>query len=211
MTYSRLILILAIFGGIAGIRVWLNERSAKNVFPASQAALLLQPGRRLVHRPAQMVDAFGVRPGDRVLELGPGPGYFTGAAATAVGRDGVVIAADLQPAMLSLLLGHIELEAAERTRAVVCEATRLPFADGAFDAAFLVTVLGEIPEPTGALSELNRVLRAGGVVSFAEHLGDPDYVREGTLRSLCSDVGLQFLDRRRQPLGYIMRFVRSRA
>ena len=189
------------------VRAWLAERRAKTVFPASQSALLLQPLRRLVHRPREMITAFGVQPGDRVLELGPGPGYFTPHAADAVGRDGCIVAADLQPEMLDKLLHRLTAADASRIRAVACDATRLPFCDAAFDAAFLVTVLGEIPDPDCAIAELRRVVRPGGVISFAEHLGDPDYVREGTLRRMCHDAGLRFIDRRRQPLGYIMRFV----
>ncbi len=143
-----------------------------------------------------------------MLELGPGPGYFTGEAARAVGDTGHVVAADLQPAMIAQLLRRLTPEAAARVRTAACDATRLPFSDAVFDAAFLITVLGEIPEPDRALAELARVVRRGGVVSFCEHLGDPDYVGEGTLRRLCSDAGLRLVDRRRQPLGYIMRFTR---
>lgn len=198
---------LALAGALV-LGVWCRERRAKNVFPASQSALLLQPTRRLVHRPREMVAAFGLRSGDRVLELGPGPGYFTSDAAASVGEDGCVVAADLQPAMIEQLTRRLSPGAASRVRALACDATRLPFANAIFDAAFLVTVLGEIPEPSRALAEIERVMRPGGVVSFCEHLGDPDYVREGVLRRLCRAAGLQFLDRRRQPLGYIMRFVR---
>ncbi len=115
---------------------------------------------------------------------------------------------DLQPAMLRLLLKRLTPDTAARVRAVACDAARLPFPDAAFDAAFLVTVLGEIPQPNRALAELRRVVRPHGIVSFAEHLGDPDYVREGVLRRLCAAAGLSFVERRRQPLGYVMRFAR---
>jgi len=212
MTNSRLaaraFALAFVLGTALFLRAWLRERRSKQVFPASQAALLLQPARWLVHRPAEMIGAFGIVPGDRVLELGPGPGYFTSAAAGAVGDSGRVVAADLQPAMIERLVRRLSADAAASVRTLACDATCLPFDNEIFDAAFLVTVLGEIPEPERALTELTRVLRPGGIVSFGEHLGDPDYVREGTLRRLCSEAGLQFLDRRRQPLGYIMRFAR---
>jgi ubiquinone/menaquinone biosynthesis C-methylase UbiE len=198
------------FGLTLFVRVWLRERHAKTVFPASQSALLLQPTRRLIHRPREMIATFGLRPGDRVLELGPGPGYFTSEAASAVGDSGSLVAADLQPAMIEQLLRRLTPDPASRVRALACDAMQLPFNGATFDAAFLVTVLGEIPEPDRALAELKRILRPGGIVSFCEHLGDPDYVREGALRRLCWDAGLQFVDRRRQPLGYIMRFTRPR-
>jgi len=75
---------------------------------------------------------------------------------------------------------------------------------------FLVSVLGEVPDARAAVAEIGRVLRHGGTVSFCETVNDPDYVRLPALRRVCGEAGLEFVDRRRQLLGYIARFGRGR-
>lgn len=191
-----------------GVSRWITERRAKTVFPASEASTLLHPARRRIQDPRGMIAAFGVRRGERVLELGPGPGYFTAEAAAAAGPDGRVVAVDVQVAMIGELLRHLPDVARARVRALAGDATRLPLASATFDRAYLVAVLGEVPDAEGAVGELTRVLRPGGIVAFGETLTDPDYVREGELRRLCARAGLRFLDRRRHLLGYTMRFTR---
>jgi ubiquinone/menaquinone biosynthesis C-methylase UbiE len=189
--------------------VWLRERRARLVFPASQANALLNPLRRLIQDPAKLIEECGVAPGERVLELGPGPGYFTPHAAAAAGPRGTIVCADLQPAMLERLRARLPGDAAPIVRPVAADATRLPFADASFDRAFLVTVLGEIRDPARAVAELKRVLRPGGIVAVCETINDPDYVQERVLRRLCWDAGLAFLARRRRPLGYVATFARA--
>ena len=192
-------------GALAVVLAWRRERNAKSVFPAANAPALLNPARRIIQRPEQAIAEFGIRPGDRVLELGPGPGYFTPHAARAVSPSGCIVAADLQPAMLGELRRNLAPDALSHVRMLASDATRLPFRDASFDAAFLIAVLGEVPLPALALDELRRVLRPAGVVSFYETFNDPDYVREGTLRELCWTAGLRVIERRRKLLGYVMR------
>jgi hypothetical protein len=50
-------------------------------------------------------------------------------------------------------------------------------------------------------------LRPGGSASFGEHLIDPDYVRWPVLRAMCWGAGFAIVERRRQFLGYLARFV----
>jgi ubiquinone/menaquinone biosynthesis C-methylase UbiE len=58
-----------------------------------------------------------------------------------------------------------------------------------FDRAFLVTVLGEIPDRQAALGEIHRALKPGGVLSVTEVLPDPHYQLAGTVRRLAEAVG----------------------
>ncbi len=68
-------------------------------------------------------------------------------------------------------------------------ATRLPLPDSSVDHAFLITVLGELPNRSTALAEIRRVLRPGGRLSVSEQLPDPDYIKPRVLRSELSTAG----------------------
>jgi SAM-dependent methyltransferase len=144
--------------------------------------------------------------GERVLEVGPGTGYYTLDVAEWVGPDGSVDILDLQQEMLD----HTMRRAAERSLVNVTptrsDATALPFEDETFDAAFLVTVLGEIPDQDAALRELARVLKPGGRLVVGELLGDPHYVALGPMRLRAAAAGLGFERRSGNALGYFARF-----
>lgn len=184
---------------------WLLERRRHAPLPVSQAGMLLAPARRFVHPPERTVALFGLRPGDRVLELGPGPGYFTPFASHAVGPDGRVLCVDLQPEMLAILRSRLDSTRAN-VRLAAGDATRLPLATRSLDGAFLVAVLGEVPDRRQALIELRRVLRPGGTLAICETLTDPDYVFERTLRRLAWETGFEPVHRTRHGLGYVMTF-----
>ena len=213
MRVRRILGLLTLAGTASGALwlrdVWMRERRAKTVYPASEAGALLHPLRRLLQPVAPVIAACDIRAGDRVLELGPGPGYFTAEAARAGGADGRVIALDLQPAMLVDLRRRLPRDIAMRVDAVAGDAQRVPFADEVADRVFLTAVLGEVPDAGRALAEIARVLRRDGTVTFCETLTDPDYVRQAGLRRMCADAGLRVSRRWRQPLGYIMRFTRG--
>jgi SAM-dependent methyltransferase len=148
------------------------------------------------------------REGERVLEVGPGTGYYTLDVAEWVGPDGSVDILDLQQEMLD----HTMRRAGERGLGNItpprADAAVLPYDDGTFDAAFLVTVLGEIPHQEAALRELARVLRPGGRLVVGELLGDPHYVALGPMRLRAAAAGLGFERRSGTALGYFARFSR---
>ena len=126
-----------------------------------------------------------------------------------VGDTGRVLCLDLQPGMLDLLGPRLAQNGATNADMVVADATRLPLAEGSVDLAFLITVLGEVPDRPAALAELRRVLKPGGILAFGESLGDPDYVFQATLRDLCRIVGFEETACRRDMMGYTMSFHRS--
>ena len=127
-----------------------------------------------------------------MLEVGPGTGYYTLDVAEWVGPGRPVDILDLQQEMLD----HTMRRAGERGLANVtptqADATALPYEDETFDAAFLVTVLGEIPDQDAALRELARVLKPGGRLVVGELFGDPHYVALGPMRLRAAAAGLGF-------------------
>jgi protein-L-isoaspartate O-methyltransferase len=148
------------------------------------------------------------KPGERILEVGPGTGYYTLDVAEWVKPDGEVDILDLQQEMLD----HTMRRAGERGLSNVTptqsDARAMPYEDGTYDAAFLITVLGEIPDQDAALRELTRVLKPGGRLVVGELLGDPHYVRLAPMRLRASGAGLAFERRVGNALGYFARFAK---
>jgi protein-L-isoaspartate O-methyltransferase len=148
------------------------------------------------------------KPGERILEVGPGTGYYTLDVAEWVKPDGEVAILDLQQEMLD----HTMRRAGERGLANITptqsDATAMPYEDTTYDAAYLVTVLGEIPDQDAAFRELARVLRPGGRLVVGELLGDPHYVRLAPMRLRASGAGLTFERRVGNALGYFARFAK---
>jgi SAM-dependent methyltransferase len=109
-------------------------------------------------RTARSHAAFFVRllqPGDRVLDVGCGPGSITVGLGKAVGPGGTVVGVDLDPGPARVPL-------------VRADAFRLPFPDRSFDAVFTCAMLQHLGDPLGALREARRVCRPGAVVGIAD-------------------------------------------
>lgn len=96
------------------------------------------------------------QPGERILEIGPGTGYYTLDVARALQPNGTLDIFDLQQEMLD----HTMRGAGEAGIANLVpqqgNAEKLPYDDGSFDAVYLVTVLGEVPNRAAALREIHR-------------------------------------------------------
>ena len=157
---------------------------------------------------ARLREILDPKPGERILEVGPGTGYYTLDVAEWVKPDGRVDILDLQQEMLD----HTMRRAAERGLTNVTptqsDATAMPYEDATYDAAYLTTVLGEIPDQDAALRELARVLRPGGRLVVGELVGDPHYVRLAPMRLRASGVGLTYERRAGNALGYFARFAK---
>ena len=187
---------------VAGAALW--WRRNPSACPYSQRFWVEAP-HPLITR-ARLKDALEPSPGERILEVGPGTGYYTLDVAEWVKPDGEVDILDLQQEMLDHTMrraGELGLVNVTATRS---DATSMPYEAGSFDAAYLVTVLGEIPEQDAAIRELARVLKPGGRLVVGELVGDPHYVRLGPLRLRASGAGLAFERRVGTALGYFARF-----
>jgi SAM-dependent methyltransferase len=148
------------------------------------------------------------RPGERLLEIGPGTGYYTLELAKWVGAEGGIEIFDLQQEMLDHTLRRAAEAGVANVGATQGDAQELPYGDASFDAALLVATLGEIPDQDAALREVTRVLRPGGRLVVGELAGDPHFVTPGSLRRRAEVAGLAFEGRDGPPLGYFARFVR---
>ena len=145
-------------------------------------------------------------PGDRVLEVGPGTGYYSLPVARLIGPGGTLDVLDVQQEMLDHTARRSREEGLSNVVPTLGDAGALPYPDGSFDAAYLNFVLGEVPDQDGALRELRRVLKPGGSLVVGEALPDPHVVPFGRLKERAEAAGLAFGGRRGWGLGYLARF-----
>ncbi|MFC9112882.1 MULTISPECIES: class I SAM-dependent methyltransferase [Streptomyces] len=148
---------------------------------------------------AAAVAELGLREGGRVLDAGCGTGRALPALRAAVGPSGVVLGADLTPAMLR--------EAARAGRDVdgallLTDVAALPLRSSSLDAVFAAGLIAHLPRPAENLREIARVVRPGGVLALFHPIGraalaarqgrelTPDDLRaEPNLRALLSEAG----------------------
>jgi SAM-dependent methyltransferase len=143
--------------------------------------------------------------GERILEIGPGIGHHAIPTARRLTPGGRLDALDVQPEMLKALRARTEARAIDNIVAQTGDAEHLPYGDGTFDAAYLITVLGEIPHPEAALRELARVVKRGGRIIIGEIFLDPDYVAPSRMRELAEASGLRLVNQSGTPLSYFAR------
>ena len=129
-------------------------------------------------------------PGERMLEVGPGTGYYTLPVAGWLEPGGRLDALDVQQEMLDHTLRRASEAGIENVEPALADARSMPYADDSFDAAYLITVLGEIPDQDAALRELRRVVKPDGRIVVGELFGDPHMVTLRSLRSRAAVVGL---------------------
>lgn len=161
--------------------------------------------------PSGLISVLRPRSGERILEIGPGIGIHALPVAALLLPDGVLDALDVQAEMVAAL----ERSAADRgLRNVVAtrgDAQRLPYQDETFDAVYLMSVLGEVPDAAAALHEVWRVLKPDGRVVFGEVVIDPDFISLPKLREMAAAAGLGFERSSGLPFLYLGVFRRAAA
>ena len=113
---------------------------------------------------ARAVAMLGIKPGDRVLEIGFGNGRRV-CDVIRQAEDVQYTGLDLSPTMVEEAVRfNAPLIAAGRGGLHIGSAERMPFADRTFDRVFSTGVIHFWPEPAAALAEVRRVLRPGGAM-----------------------------------------------
>jgi SAM-dependent methyltransferase len=196
------LLAVAAIGDAAGRR-W--SRGSPRPLPASLRWILAVP-----RPPGALRRALQPQRRERILELGPGLGQQAVQVAEWVGPDGRVDMLDVQQEMLDATASRAERNGVGNVVAALADASgRLPYDDGTFDAAYLSSVLGEIPDREETLRELHRVLKLGGRLIVAEVALDPDFIPAGRLRALGEEAGFHFDRRLGPPFAYHARFTKG--
>jgi arsenite methyltransferase len=123
---------------------------------------LLYSSRDVLRRRQLVRAALAAKPGECILDVGCGPGFFVTELLDEVGADGVIVGIDASPQMLAVAARRCE--GRPNVRFDQADATSLPVDDASFDAALSVQVLEYVPDIPAALAELHRAVRPGGRV-----------------------------------------------
>ena len=145
-------------------------------------------GRYSSRLAAQMADLAGVEAGQRVVDVGCGPGALTEELVRRVGADAVAAADPSEPFVAAV---------AERFPGVdvrLASAEELPFPDGTFDAALAQLVVHFMADPVRGLAEMARVAREGGVVAACVWDHESGQTPIGTFWEVVREVGLRAED-----------------
>ena len=134
----------------------------------------LHPGR------VQAIQRMGIKPGDRVLEVGVG----TGINATLYPRDCAVTGIDLSDSMLEKARARVARKGFTNVRLLEMDAADIKFTDGAFDIVYAPYLISVVPDPVVVAREMSRVCRPGGKIIFLNHFMSPNRLLAWIERSI---------------------------
>ena len=163
----------------------------KGVFPYQFAFTLLFPARNIFLSPGQLISRIELKKDSCILEVGPGPGYFSTRIARAL-PEGRLVLADIQQEMLDKAKKRIRRKGFTNVDFYLCDGEKFNLADETFDIIFLVTVIGEIENREAYIKEFYRLLKKGGLLSISELKGDPDKMTTYEIKELLKGSGLSY-------------------
>jgi phosphatidylethanolamine/phosphatidyl-N-methylethanolamine N-methyltransferase len=120
---------------------------------------VLHPGR------VDAIDRMGIRPGDRVLEVGVG----TGINASLYPSYCAVTGVDFSSSMLEKARERVARKGVRNVRLLEMDAANMKFADDSFDIVYAPYVISVVPDPVAVTREMRRVCRPGGRIVILNH------------------------------------------
>ena len=205
--HSMPILVACLALAAAGVAGGLWYRRKTTPFPYSQRWILEKDFPYLTRE--RLCQILTPQLGERILEIGPGIGFFSVPVAQRLAPGGMLNVFDIQQVMLDHTLRVATEQNVSNIVATLGDARHLPYSESTFDAAYMVTVLGEIADQEAALGELRRVLKAGGRLVVGEFIFDWHAVPFGILKRRAERQGFRFEHRLGPLISYFARFSAS--
>ena len=136
----------------------------------------------LFRDPYQVLNAAGLEPGQKVLEVGCGPGFFTIPAARIAGQEGSVLALDVNPLAVEHVQQKIGRAGVTNAQVMLANAAQTDLPDHGFDLTFLLGLARPIGDMDKMWSELHRLLKPQGTLSVEGRLQPPEELFEPVKR-----------------------------
>ncbi len=136
------------------------------------------------HPRREIVNEVGLKAGFQVLDYGCGPGGYVPAVSEAIGSSGKLYALDALPIAIDMVKGIVARKRLMNVKTILSDcATGLP--DQELDVALLYDVFHDLKDQNAVLTELHRVLKPGGLLSFSDHhMEEKDIISKVTSRGL---------------------------
>ena len=109
-----------------------------------------------------------LKPGQRVLDFGCGPGSISVGLAQAVSPGGELHCLDMEESQVELVRALAAAQGLENVRFHVADVTDLPVEDGFFDVVHGHDVVAHVPDTRAVMAEVRRTLKPGGLVACRE-------------------------------------------
>ena len=164
--------------------------SGKGLFPPKYAFTLLIPFRNLFLSPKKLIRQLDLHEDFNVLEIGPGPGYFSTHIAKIL-KKGRLFLLDIQQEMLDFARKRLDKRGLKNVVYKLANGSSFDLESNFFDRVFMVTVIGEVDNKEQCLQEIHRVLKSDGILSVSELAGDPDKMTMDELKNLVCQHGFE--------------------
>ena len=116
--------------------------------------------------PYEALNAAGLKPGQQVLEIGCGPGFFTVPAAKIVGTEGSITTLDINSYAVRIVERKVEKEGMKNVAFLLADAAQTGLPNQSFDLVFLFGFTHPIGDLKGILREIYRLLKPAGILSI---------------------------------------------
>jgi len=125
----------------------------------------------IFRNPYRLLEAAGIKPGQKVLEVGCGPGFFTIPAAKIVREEGSIYAVDVHPLAIKKVEEKVEREGIKNVNPILVNASNTGLPDQSIDLAFIFGLRYIAGGLENLISEMYRILKPEGVLSFEKTRG----------------------------------------
>ncbi len=203
-------LLWALVSAFATVTFWLATRywQSRSPIPFPYSFRWFLHVSRIAHTTKRLERILQPRMGERLLEVGPGIGTHALRVASAVAPGGLLVVLDVQREMLNGITRRAANGGITNIHPTNGDATHLPYADDVFDGAYLIGVLGEIPDQDAALRQLQRVVKPDGRLVIGEIFIDPDFSSLRVVRERVKQAGFLFCSKVGIGPAYLARFQR---
>jgi len=145
----------------------------------------------IFRNPYKILKRAGLKSGQKVLEVGCGPGFFTIPAAHIVGEEGIVYAIDTHPLAIERVKNKIQKAGIENIKPIFANASDTGLPDQSIDLTFLFGLPYIQGGLENVLTELYRIFKPGGILDFQKSRGSKE-----KLIAEVQDKGFKYSDKR---------------